>query len=279
MMCFKIIVLLSAIACLISAEKRSLKERIFNCKLIPLKKHHSIFDSVIPSIEHSLPVDSAVPIDYTVPTGVPTLGIEPVPTPLPDVPEQEVQYPPQQEVQYPLQPEAQYPAPQQEGQPPVMPQQEMLNPPQQEVQNPPQPEVQNPPQQQILYPPQHEGQRPSQHYIAQNPPSNEGLYPPQHNGQYYSFQNEGLYYAPSNYQGFTNVPYNYPVYGQNVLRSVKSFDGQMYTTHQQPYRINMHIPQPIPYYNNPLAYGLYTAPQYNYVPQQPKTPKALVKST
>ncbi|XP_060852148.1 ataxin-2 homolog [Rhopalosiphum padi] len=273
MMCFKAIVLVSAIACLISAEKKSLlKDRIFHCKHIPFKKH-SIFDLVIPSIEPSPPVDSAVPVGYTIPTEVTTLGAEPLPTQEPAVP--------QQEVQYPTQPEMQYPTSQQEAQSPVAPQQE--------VQNPPQQEVQNPPQQQPLYPPQHEGQRPAQHSVAQNPPSNEGLYPPQHNGQYYPPQNggqyyqphnEGLYYPPPNYQGFTNyAPYNYPVYGQNVLRSVKSLDGQTYTTHQRPQRVNMFIRQPTPYYNAPHPYGFYAAPQYNYEPQAPKIPKALLKST
>ncbi|XP_025199663.1 fibrous sheath CABYR-binding protein-like [Melanaphis sacchari] len=280
MVYFKAIVLVSVIVCLISAEKKSLKERIFNCKLLPFKKHHSIFNGAIPSIESSLPIDFAVPINYAVSTEVTTHDTELLPTPSPAVSQQQVQYPPQQEVQYPSQPEiqyppqpeVQYPEPQQQGQPPVVSQQEVQNPPQQEVQNPPQQEVQNPPQQQPLYPPQHEGQRPAQYLVAQNSPSYEGLYPPQHTGQYY----------PSpNYQDTTyyNVPYNYPVYGQNVLRSVKSVDGQTYTTYQHPYKMNMFIRHPNPYYNAAHTYGLYDAPaQYDYIPQK-HTPKALVKST
>ncbi|NP_001191988.1 uncharacterized protein LOC100161332 precursor [Acyrthosiphon pisum] len=280
MMCFKAILLVSAIVCLINAEYIPLKERIFKCKLIPFKKHHSIFDGIIPSIITS-PADPAVPDEYTVPAGGTTFGTDPVPVPTAEVPvephrevqnppPQEVQhppqpdvhYPPQPDVQYPPQPEVQYPVPQQEGQPPVAPQQE----------------VQNTPLQQPLYPPQHEGQRPAQPNVEQIlPSSNEGLYPPQHNGQYYQLQNTGMYYPPPNYQGFitNNVPYNYPVYGQNILRSVKSLDGQTYPLHQRPYRVNMFIRQPNPYYNAPQVYGQYAAPQYNYVPQMPRTAQAL----
>ncbi|XP_060866749.1 calcium-binding protein P-like [Metopolophium dirhodum] len=313
MMCFKAILLVSAIVCLISAEYIPLKERIFKCKLIPFKKHHSIFDSILPSIMTS-PADSAVPDEYTVPEGGTTFGTEPVPVPtaVPVEPHREVQNPPPQEVQHPPQPDIQYP-PQLEVQYP--PQSDVQYPPQPSVQYPPQPEVQYPPKpdvqyptqpevqypvtqeegqppaapqqvvqntplQQPLYPPQHEGQRPAQHHVEQNlPSSNEGLYPPQHNGQYYQLQNTGMYYPPPppNYQGFTtnNVPYNYPVYGQNVLRSVKSLDGQTYPLHQLPYRVNMFIRQPNPYYNAPQMYGQYAAPQYNYVPQMPRTAQAL----
>ncbi|CAI6348138.1 unnamed protein product [Macrosiphum euphorbiae] len=311
MMCFKAILLVSAIVCLISAIDIPLKERIFKCKLTSFKKHHSIFEGIIPSILTS-PADPAVPDEYTVPAGGTTFGTEPVPVPTavtvephrevqnpppqevqhplpqevqhppqpdvqhppqPDVqyppqpevqypPQPEIQYPPQPEIQYPPQPEVQYPVPQQEGQPPAAPQQE----------------VQNTPQQQHLYPPQHDGQRPAQPHVEQIlPPSNGGLYPPQHNGQYYQLQNTGMYYPPPNYQGFTtnNVPYNYPVYGQNVLRSVKSLDGQTYPLLQRPYRVNMFIRQPSPYYNAPPVYGQYAAPQFNYVPQIPRTAQAL----
>ncbi|KAL4121683.1 hypothetical protein QTP88_014146 [Uroleucon formosanum] len=289
MMCLKPILLVSAVVCLINADKTPLKDRIFNCKLIPFKKHHSIFESIIPSII-TPPVDSAVPGEYTVHAGGTKFSTEPVlvPTavpaepklevqnpqpqevqnpPQPDVqypPQQEVQYTPQSEVQYavPPQPDVQYPVPQQEGQPPAAPQQE----------------VQNTPLQQPLYPPQHESQRPAQHHVEQNlPPLNEGLYPPQHDGQYYQLKSKGMYYPPPNYQGFTtnNFPYNYPIYGQNVLRSVKPLDGQTYPLQQHPYRVNMFIRQPIPYYNPEHVYGQYTAPLYNYEPQMPRTAQAL----
>ncbi|XP_022178304.1 calcium-binding protein P-like [Myzus persicae] len=301
MMCLKAIVLVSTIVCLINAEMIPLKERIFKCKLLQLKKHHSMLESIFPSIVAS-PVDSAVTGEYIVPDGVTTVGTDPapVPTAVPIAPHQEeqnpppqevqypqqevqhppqeVQYPPQEvqhppqevqyppqtvqypsqpEIQYPLQPEVQYPVPQQEGQPTAAPPQE----------------VQNPPQQRPLYPPQHN--------VQYYPPQNEGqYYQPQNEGQYYQPQNEGVYYPPPNYQGFTtnNVPYNYPVYGQNVLRSVKSLDGQTNMLHQRPYRLNMLVRKPITYYNAPPVYDQYAAPQYNYVSQAPRTAQALTGS-
>lgn len=248
--------LVSAIVCLVSAEKIPLKQRIFKCKPIPFKKHHSIFESIIPSIVVSS-VDSAdVPGEYNnVPAEVTTLGTDPV---VPAEPQQEEQNPPPlQEVQYPPQPEVQYPVSQQEVQPAVAPQQEV---------------VQNPPEQRPLYPPQHEGQ---QHYTEQNPQFSNN------NGPYYLPQTEGMYYPPPNYQSFTtnNVPYNYPVYGQNMLRSVQSLDGglQTYPPQQRPHRVNLLIRKPVQYYSNnaPPLYDQYTVPQYNYVSQAPRTAQAI----
>lgn len=273
--------MVSTVAYLVCAEKKPLKERLYKCKLSPLIKHHSIFDAFVPSIIPSLPIVSTVPNEYTVDT---TLGIGSVPAAEPALPQPEVQLPLQSEVQYSPEPEVQSPT--------VAP-------------SVPQPEEQPPAQQQVaqeqpLYPPQHEGQHAAaQQQVSQNPPpQNEGLYPPQHNAQYYPAQNEGqyytqqnngqyypaqnpvqyypvqnqgLYYQPPNYIGTNNVPYNYPVYGQNVLRSVKALDAQI---NHSPNGY-MLVQKPYPYKYIPRAYA---APfYYNYVPRAPKTPQALIK--